>query len=286
MKGIQYLVAALWLAAGATMAQEVTLLPTGLQDSVSGTPDIQEHAGSVTVTVRPSIDTRNRGSCRRAVTTHEVDGGIRCFFTNSGAIDPGCRINLATQLGNDTGGHQHSSNRPLGTVTPTTGLGSYQFTYTAPEVSGQVNIVATGVSSSGQPISPFTFHVNVETPGLVELRPSSLYRFIGAAGSHVQRFWGTPELVQSMIGLASDYHAAYPDHTLGINDMNLPKGGLFDFKGDWSEPHCGHRSNNADLRTNDIPMARRARLTQLIADNGMNLFDETGTISPHYHVSR
>lgn len=210
-----------------------------------------------------------------------------CVWANSGMVDPGCRITLTKKLGEQGGGHGHAgADRPLGTLSRSTGMGEFEFDYEAPEVSGIVNIVATSVDSGGRTTEPFTFKMKVQTNGLVELPPSAEYRFVGNPLSHSERFWGTPQLITALTGLARDYHAAFPDHTLGYNDMNLPLGGLFDLNDDWSEPHCGHRGNNADLRTKDIRMDRLRNLRLLIRRNGLLLLDETKTDAPHFHLAR
>ena len=185
MNGSQCLVVPLLFAGSAAAAQEeVALQPTGLQDAAFGMAVMEHDGNSVTITARPSIDTSNRATCRRRVETQRVNNGVRCFFVNTGAIDPGCRINLTLQSGSGNGGHDHTAGRPLGTVAPDTGLGEYSFAYEVPEVAGQVDIVARGIDSNGRAVGPFTFHINVETQGLAQLPPSPNYRFVGAAGSH------------------------------------------------------------------------------------------------------
>lgn len=247
---------------------------------------VQMNENSLSLMTLPTIDTRNRPVCRRQVDIKTLDLVVQCQLLNSGAIDPGCRIDLALELGDDDGGHKHTANRTLGTLNHATDFGTIEFTYTVPEVAGAVNIVARGVGSNGASIAPFTFHVDIGKDDLQELPAGTDYRRVGDAGDHPDRFWGTPELNGALISLAKTYHTKYPDHTLGYNDMNLPYGGLFDFKSTWSEPHCGHRGDSADLRTNDIPKARRDSLKLMIAKKGLDLHDETDTKFPHYHLTR
>lgn len=246
----------------------------------------QQHENSETVTKLPSIDTSNRATCRRQVDIKTLISGVECRWVYSGEIDTGCRIDLALELGDDDGGHGHTANRTLGTLNRNTGMGTVNFTYSVPEVAGTVNLVARGTDSNGNSITPFTFHVDIGRDDLEELPASPDYRFVGNAGNHTERFWGTPALNGALASLATAYHTAYPTHTLGYNDMNLEHGGLFDLNSDWSEPHCGHRGNSADLRTNDIPADRLRDLQLLIVDAGLALHDETGTAAPHYHLTR
>jgi len=272
-----------------SMAQDrVQLVPTGQVQQAFGIMQVAEDEDSVTMLTPPSIDTTNRAGCRATRVIKKIQTGIMCVWSDSGAVDPGCRINLTKELGEQGGGHGHTGgDRPLGTLSRTTGLGQFDFDYEAPEVSGIVNVVATGADSFGNAIAPYTFKMKVQTNGMVPLPPSADYRFIGNAGTHTERFWGTAELVAAVASLARDYHALFADHTLGYNDMNLPLGGLFDLNDDWTEPHCGHRGNSADLRTTDVPMGRRRDLRRLIVvENGLALHDETQTAHPHFHLTR
>jgi hypothetical protein len=220
------------------------------------------------------------------VETKTYASGFRCIWQSTGEIDPGCRLNLMLSEGDEDGGHGHAANRPLGTLNRNTSLGTLDFIYTVPEVAGTVDLVASGVDSNGNNIAPYTIHIEIGRTDLQQLPASTEYRFVGTDANHSSRYWGTAELNDALIALARAYHEVYPTHTLGYNDMNLESGGLYDIRANWSEPHCGHRGDSADLRTNDIPMARLADVQLMIARAGLGLHDETDTDTPHFHLSR
>lgn len=209
------------------------------------------------------------------------------FLTGSGKIDPTCSLNITPAADpNDNGGHLHdAATRPLGTVAPSTGMGQITFVYSAPLASGTVNLVVTGVSSYGAAIAPYTYKMQVKTSGLQAMPPGGGYSLIGATGIHPDNHYGTPELITALQGLASDYAAAFPGSTLNYNDMALQEGGVFDLSSTWAPPHCGHRGDNADLDTSNIPADRRARVQALANHNGLAVRDEIRTAN-HYHLSR
>lgn len=56
--------------------------------------------------------------------------------------------------------------------------------------------------------------------------------------------WALPGTITQLLTVAQKYHVATM-RTLSINDMSLPKGGLFDIGSDWSPPHISHRDGKA-----------------------------------------
>jgi hypothetical protein len=109
--------------------------------------------------------------------------------------------------------------------------------------------------------------VRVEVPGLVALpllaldSPFIFWRLTGKADEHPSNHWGTPNTIESIQLIARDFFEGInpeltsPLWTLGINDMSLPLGGLFDIAEavkdgdrivgrlppDWLPPHKSHR---------------------------------------------
>jgi murein endopeptidase len=61
--------------------------------------------------------------------------------------------------------------------------------------------------------------------------------------------------------IAREYNRMLPGIRLGINDMSLPQGGVFDIAGAWSEPHCSHK-HGLDA---DIEQARFNAADQVVA---------------------
>lgn len=83
---------------------------------------------------------------------------------------------------------------------------------------------------------------------------------------------------------------------IGINDMSLVRGGLFDINNNWAQPHMEHRVGiNADIRanscfnrTNFIPDDPTVRDMWVIfcGQNSINCrLDFPNTCSEHYHLT-
>ncbi|MBN8691333.1 MAG: hypothetical protein J0L72_11190 [Armatimonadetes bacterium] len=148
---------------------------------------------------------------------------------------------------------------------------------TASEVSGTESL---SIIVDGHTVRAESFMVTVE--GLTELpNPSSSdnYKKIGAvAGRHTQNHYGTSECRSRIQSAANIFRAlqltdkdlndlldkwgakfrfgglspqiSRQIQKLEVNDISLPKGGLFDKDGDWCSPHGGHREGNTvDIRT-------------------------------------
>jgi len=160
-----------------------------------------------------------------------------------------------------TAGHLHTGGKPAGTLsllTVPTGSGTAEVTYTAPEASGPVAIRGT---SDGALDALDTIRVRVS--GLRPLSPGTNYFLTGAPGQHEGRYHGTPAFL-SALGVLADSLAAYKARIptlpvseqptgmfpaqLGINDLSLPEGGIFDLQNNWGPDHAEHRiGTNADI---------------------------------------
>ncbi len=128
-----------------------------------------------------------------------------------------------------------------------TGSTGLVFTYNAPPVGGDNTIAATCIDSH---------HCTQQGPmqvwvGIKGLQPledavfqsAAPIRLTGQTTSHPNNHYGTAEWVQSTMVLATAFFNIQ-GATLGINDMSLARGGLFDIdiQGDWRPPHILHRT--------------------------------------------
>ena len=91
--------------------------------------------------------------------------------------------------------------------------------------------------------------------------------------NHPFIFFGKPELVNLIIGLAVMYRSK-TNRTLRITDMNLPRGGLFEaLEPNWKKPHGLHRRGTSadisrfDLQSTDID---QLELDKMINRLGLN----------------
>lgn len=77
---------------------------------------------------------------------------------------------------------------------------------------------------------------------LQDLPSGSNYALIGARPAHVSNHFGTQWVTSAMRWIADEYAATTNGHTIGINDISLPYGGVFDIDGTWAENnHASHR---------------------------------------------
>lgn len=187
---------------------------------------------------------------RTVVTVSVVDG--------SRAPIPNVTVTVSSKARESSSGHVHTGGKPKGIFqtlerapldagTISTGpSGVVKLYYVASEVSGPVTIVGTSASA----VSDSTT-VYVKVPGLVAMSPGASYVFTGAiANRHTANHFGTPQALQAFAEFA-DSVSAWIGEPLGINDISLADGGLFDVGSSaWDIPHGYHRrGTHADIRT-------------------------------------
>jgi hypothetical protein len=118
-------------------------------------------------------------------------------------------------------------------------------TYTAPEAAGTIRITA---EVDGARSDPQTVTVRVE--GLVSLL--AYYpglKLIGETDTHRENHYGTLRTVVALRDIGDAWVQLYPNDPVGINDMSLEWGGLFDLNSSWAPPHQRHRQGeNVDVR--------------------------------------
>lgn len=156
------------------------------------------------------------------------------------------------------GGHSHVSGHPIGTPSTATclvtafdaqGIGSCSVTYRAPVVSGTEKIVASAPNFVDT--TP-DIKVKIEVPDLMNLAEirTNFFRLTGQTGTHPDNHWGTLETTLKAQLLALDFFAQF-GAKIGINDMSLPAGGLFDICGTWN-PGDGCTLTRTDGSTTTI----------------------------------
>jgi len=178
-------------------------------------------------------------------------------------------LSAPTDASTEAGGHDHNTQRPKGTLKrggqaatsctvpiDATGMGTCSSTleYHPSAVSGVEKIVAeaTGFNKDEK-------NVTVRILGLVNLAAvqSNFFRLTGQTSTHPDNHWGTPNVVSNTQPVAFDYlehscNTLGTCATLGINDMSLRQGGLFDVCATWDpgstctidgRSATGHRSH-------------------------------------------
>lgn len=101
-------------------------------------------------------------------------------------------------------------------------------------------------------------------------------------------YWGTPELIAAIKILARNYVAskAGPNAKLKVNDMSLPKGGMFDLDAAWSQ-QSGHIGHKLGLEVDISEKLSNLEFGELVTDQGFWIENRTLWIKEktHYHLN-
>lgn len=166
---------------------------------------------------------------------------------NKAAPAGGCAVKLRTAPVAGSGGHSHYGSRPKGSLTPDTfsfpagAAGTQYADYTSGAFSGTEKILA---EVNDKAVNGTT--VNVQVPGLIALTANDqgYWSLTGQTSTHPNNHYGTPATLARAGMMAYDYYKK-TGATLGINDMSLEWGGLFDWKATWASPHSLHRKGTS-----------------------------------------
>jgi hypothetical protein len=124
-------------------------------------------------------------------------------------------------------------------------LGEINLNYTASQVSGSYLITASLI---GNLSICDTILLNVQVPGLVDLGTSTYWKLKGTDSeygkNHLSNHWCQPSMRDSLIAVIREFYSwSETDEgggapiVLGINDISIKWGGVFDIHGDWNEDH-------------------------------------------------
>jgi len=235
-----------------------------------------------------------------------------------------CNVSLSIHAEPGSGGHVHTAGRPDGKLDHTSGQTTtdpnnpLKFTYTAPDASGITDVTLTGTDLNGNPIIPLQATIGVEIDGLIA-NPTTLAGGLltiepTSQNHDSNNIYSTQNFSNQLAFMAIDFRVrlvlqcakAAPDVLTKLNcintvtgpvpnidAMNLPAGGLFDFKGNWVPPHHDHRVGvEADMRITNpnflIAPKFRLMLHNAVIDAGMDDpvpgedFDDPS--SNHWHL--
>lgn len=227
-----------------------------------------------------------------SITSSSRHGGVQthtqsAYCNRNGVIVRDCIISIIeVYVTPNSGGHDHhSSSRSSGIVTPLVlypdANGKHTFTVEAPEEAGTINVRGVGTSAT-YPNSTFggVIPIEVGIGGLIPLPSGSTYTLIGQTTTHADNHYGRLSLVSSLQAVAQNFHQL-TWITIGINDMSLMHGGLFDVRANWAPPHGSHRvGEDADIRNSNIPLQDRQLLQNIFRTNGFTVLNEGN----HWHV--
>ncbi len=167
------------------------------------------------------------------------------------APSAGCTFKFGVEPVDYTGGHMHAGGRPTGSLSsetiiiPAMETGPKTVKYTSGEVAGTERIVAALLDSNGNATSWRELPIEVKVPILGPLGDGGgWWRLTGQTDSHIDNHYAEPYTAQATPYIAIEYYQK-TEMTLGINDISLEWGGLFDVGPQggafWSTPHESHR---------------------------------------------
>jgi len=235
----------------------------GCADSLTGKPLDCEFSLSVTGIEQPAEDPANNGG-------HAHQTG-RPLVLNNGPVEFSADTDPAPL-------------RVAGTTLSTPPFIKAQVTHKIPEVAGRLWVETYMVAPSGwtfgrdcdDRVTPTRFRTARYDIGVGALMPlpkdDAIYGKVRSEDNdHLETdaYHGTRFTLQ-MIPLIAENYLVLSGRMLSVNDMSLPKGGLFDIRGNWSSPHQTHREGrDADINRGGIPCSTdhelRLAVDQLLA---------------------
>lgn len=235
---------------------------------------------------------------------------VATVYDQNNQLVPNVGVRLTLKAKENSGGHHHSNDTlpaRTGTMqgqqvltgdTGPSGQG-FSFAYNAPDVSGDIDIMATCTGGKNcQLQGPDTVWVGVKGLVLIPAIPNGLpfatYQLfesdgqpVGRTDSHPDNHYLTPEAIFKLWNLGFRYsQVEFPSSPLlHINDASLIRGGLFDIDADWDTPHEEHREGTViDIRANGtataIPQANFKIFEKVLGKAKMTYIFE----GDHYHV--
>lgn len=213
---------------------------------------------------------------------------VICVTDGSGNPVPFANVDVVSGVLANSGYHNHhDSQRPKGTVAPTSNTtGPDGCTpaerFDASDVAGFHTIWAFGhLGGTGSQSVTVMHEVDlVELPNHPDLFKT------GIQPEHQIPFWGTNNAISQIQSIAFQFRQETGIMT-GVNDMSLPMGGRFDlgpgYGGSfWSPPHSAHMQGlNADIPYQYLGSTeQRERWRQIAVEHGANPLPEGN----HYHL--
>ncbi len=211
---------------------------------------------SVHSPVHPEIES-NTGYATAAPTVAPATGTV-----TFSAIDcepfPGVSFTISTDFVPGSSGHAHTNPPSLGdvaTIASTSGTtdasGRWSTTFTTGRVASKLRLTAIGTIEGNLFLKTADLPVGFNGLGDPGVDGSGIIRYTGQTVNHASNHYGSGELHVFVRKMASYYNILAPAAdrgTIGINDMSLERGGLFDISGSWATPHSRHRfGTDADV---------------------------------------
>lgn len=189
-------------------------------------------------------------SCQDIATGERLDCPFSLTITEDAPFSGGHFHGSPTTAPERIGGLRRSGDSGNGSanLSGNTARSAVSVDYLVPEVSGDVRLEILYSPPPGWycaiPPDCLTMVVfNIGIPGLEPMPVSGEghWRLTGARTAHPDNHYGTPSTKTRVAGLARDYFEQ-AGIAIGINDMSLVRGGLFDLRANWLPPHKWHRT--------------------------------------------
>ena len=239
-----------------------------------------------------------------AATRYSVDLVTYCLDAVTTKIIPDCTISLQNGFTPNEGGHvanNHGTRQPsaYGHLTSTggsyTGSTGYHFIFLSSRVGGWEFVKAT---SPNAPPELFQIQVGYQDIYYYNGHPKGV--LIGGTASHPlgNNHSGTLPFLSKFNQVVTQYDSEFSCvdrySYIGINDMSLPLGGVFDVGADWAPPHASHdRGTAVDVKWKPYPQPNSIidipfivnRFLEICLEKGLPfaIKENIGTDNQHIH---
>lgn len=212
---------------------------------------------------------------------------------------PNYNFTMKALVRQNSGGHDHSGNRPIGSYITSTGdtlstvtektdvQGKAVYTYLSSGIGGIDSIFVQGKT----PKDTASAKIALKIGDFELLQDGAHYDLVGSFGEpgvsseHIFNHNGTSDFVSKIKALADSVYAD-SSYVLRINDMSLKLGGPFDINNDWDTPHVTHREGvQADI--DDVDANGKKLLLQYLESFIKNppFFGNILDEGNHFHVT-
>lgn len=211
-------------------------------------------------------------------------GQTKLWYVNG---RPGATVQMTFSRQAQSGGHKHANDAnggPAGSALPPSHLlgptypQNQVFTIAAPEAGGLADFYtrfSTGENLPGV--------LSVLVPNLTEFTGGVGITLVGATDKHAENHYGLPQLNAAIAALGQKFHTKFKKNIF-VNDMSLPKGGLFDISGAWQVPHATHRDGRrVDINSTSMTKPQQDFFRTAAKEAGFRSV-VLETSPPHWHL--
>jgi hypothetical protein len=205
---------------------------------------------------------------------------------------PDYPFTLSAYVRPNSGGHDHTDNRPTGkfihstdtvkTFSDKTGSdGTAKYKYLCSGIGGIDSLYVKGKTDK----DTSTTIILLKMGDFEELTAGEHYLLVGSTDDHIKNHFGRDGTITRLKEIADSVYAKFAVR-IQYNDMSLIYGGPFDCRSDhhWNTPHQNHREGtNVDVR----PTIKLEWLQKIFARNnwGKILEEDKGGSNHHYHFT-